>query len=359
MIRALRWTAWLLALPLLILPWRSSSPTADLSNRHTDHLRHAFAVQVFLAKGFELNRVPFGEAAAGVESRHPALYWEHVPYAYPHGALLLFLPVSFASEQWIEAQLTHARVLVTFTTALALLAWLALLKLLLGEERTKGDLPVVALLAVFAFLPLMRAGLEGFYDPAWIAAGVVAIIAFERGAFGAALALCAVAGAIHLRAAALAPVAVMAFRGLLQSRGARAWVHPAVIFAALVAVMDVWIFVLINPYAAQLRGEMLPLMAKPGPLVFCTALSIGAGALCVWREKRLAAATLVVVLLLALGDNRAWWHASMALIPLLLFASAARGRKPLRRADALVAIFLVVWAVQLQRFAWGGRAWDF
>src|SRR5688500_5959852 len=94
------WIAAAVALPLLLLPWFSPSSTADLSSRYTDHLRHSYAVHVFLAKGFAVYRLPFGEAAQGVESRHPGLYWGHVPYAYPLGAMVLFLPLAFASERW-------------------------------------------------------------------------------------------------------------------------------------------------------------------------------------------------------------------------------------------------------------------
>jgi len=353
-----RRVAFLAAVPLLALPWISPSSTADLSSRYTDHLRHAYAVQVFLAKGFELNRVPFAEAAAGVTSRHPGLYWPQVPYAYPPGALLLFLPVSLASEAWVDAPLTHARLLVTFTTALALLAWFALLKLLRVGEGSAPEQVISALFAVFGFLALLRAGLEGFYDSAWVALGIAAILALEREAFAAALALCAAAAAVHLRAAALAPVAVMAFVGLLRTRGRRAWLHPAVLLAALVAALDVWVFFPLARLAPELRGGLPALASKPAALVACAALSVGAAALCVWRRRPLAAASVAVVLLLALGDSRAWWHASLALIPLFLFASARRATQPVRRADVWVALGLLVWAVQLQRFAWGGRVWD-
>ncbi len=53
---------------------------------------------------------------------------------------------------------------------------------------------------------------------------------------------------------------------------------------------------------------------------------------------------------------RAWWHASVALIPLLLFARPSAER--LTRLELATAVVLFVWAVQLQRFAWGGHVWD-
>jgi len=357
-IRNARRIAFLISLPLLALPWLSPSSTADLSSSHTDHLRHAYAVRVFWARGLDLYRLPFGEAARGVAGRHPGLYWEHVPYAYPPGALLLFLPVSAASEAWVEAHLTHARWLVTFTTGLALLAWFALLCLLFSGAQTRVELAVAAMFAAFAFPALMRAGLEGFYDPAWFAVGVAAIIALQRKSFEAALGLCALAVSIHLRAAALAPVAGMAFFGLLQTRGRRAWLHPAVLFAAVVGVIAVYVFTAADRFAPEFRGGKLALYSQPLPLVICTAVTVGAAGLCLWRRKPLAAAALFVVWGLALGDLRAWWHASMALIPLLLFFCRGANGQPLGRTDGWVAIALVVWAVQFQRFAWGGRAWD-
>lgn len=312
--------AALVVLPLLAVPWLSRSETADLSGQYTDHLRHARASRMFFERGLTLHTQPLGDEGK---------YWTNVPYAYPPGALLLFLPFSSASAQ----------VLVTFTTVLAGLAWAAILAVLFRERRVI----VSSAVAAFAFLMLMRTGLEGFYDSAWVGLGVLAILALERKAFHAALGLCVAAALLHLRAAALVPIAGVAFLGLNDRR---AWIPVLV----LVAALDVWVFAGALPYAETLRGGMAPLYAQPIPLLVSAVLSAAAGVLCFKQGHRLAAACIGVVFLIALADNRAWWHASVVLIPLVLFG--ARGGHP------ATAAFLFLWAIQLQRFAWGGRVWD-
>jgi hypothetical protein len=351
---------------LLVLPWLSPWPTADLSNAFTDHLRHAFVARVFLVRGLDVYRLPLGEAAQGVDARHPGPYWAHVPYAYPPGALILFMPLSIGSEFLVEDARLHARLLVTFTTLLAILAWLAIVWLLFsaGNRERSFETAMRVVVAAFAFGQLMHEGLDGFYDPAWVGLGAVAILNLQRERFGAALALCVAAAAIHLRAVALLPIAIAALVGLLRTRRSRAWIHPATIAGILVAAIDVWVFVEIRPFAADFRQQTTALVSQLSVgLAVCVGLSAMAAGLCVGCRQWVAAGTVALVLVLAVVDLRAWWHAGLALIPLLLAASPTGPRLlhlPVRRRmlSLLASVVLVVWAVQVQHFAWGGRAWD-
>ena len=357
----------LLGAALVGLPWCSPWPTADLSNAFTDHLRHAFVAVVADQRGLEIYRLPLGEAAKGVISHHPGFYWYDVPYAYPPGAVLLFLPVATFSELFIIDAQTHARLLVSFTTLLAFLAWLATLRVLFQRDTERSGEPLEpalrAVVAGFAFAQLLHAGLEGFYDPAWVGLGSLAIIRLRRNEFATALGLCVAALAIHLRAGALLPVAGAAFLGLLRARGKRAWVHPVTLAAAIVGAIDLGVFLAVEPFASVFRNQSQPLTAQPGLLAISVAISALAVAICLFRRRALAAASVVVVLLLAAGDLRGWWHASLALIPLLLLTlpsaePAREGGFISRHQIVLAGVLMIVWAVQLQRFAWGGRAWD-
>jgi hypothetical protein len=330
------------AVAILAVPWLSPWPNADLSNIFSDHLRHAFVAKVALAKGADVYRLPLAEAGQGVEARHPGFYWAAVPYAYPPGALLLFLPVSLFSEAFIDAQQTHARLLVSFTALLAILAMLAVWRALQAGQPFERWLFVV-----FAFGQLIHVGLEGFYDPAWVALGALAVVKLRKGAPGAALWLCVAAAAVHLRAVVLLPVAAVALHRLK-------WRHPALAAGAVVALVDVAIFFAVRPYAELFRDGSPALTSTLAVLFICVAISAVAAGLCLWSGKPLAAATIGMVLLLAAVDVRGFWHATVVLIPLLL----AAGPAPSVRKSALVAALLVLWAVQLQRFAWGGRAWD-
>ncbi len=349
-------------LGLLCLPWLSAWPAADLSNVYSDHLRHAFVVQVALDRGLAIYRLPLKEAGRGFESRHPGFYWADVPYAYPPGALLLFLPLSAFSEAFVEEPKTHARLLVTFTTLLGVLAWLATLRVLFpGGGGERSELAGRALVAAFAFGLLVHCGLEGFYDPAWVALGALAMLRLEQKDYPGALAWCAGAFALHLRAVALAPVAVAALLGLYRARGGRALAHPAVIVLGGAGLVDVAVFVAARPFAAVFRDGSRPLTEAPGVLAICLAGSLVAGAICFWRGRPLAAAAVGVALLLAAVDVRGFWHATVVLVPLLLVAGSLASSQPAggwRHRAALATALLVIWAVQLQRFAWGGRAWD-
>jgi hypothetical protein len=322
---------------------RTKGPYHDLSGVHTDHLRHAFAARVFFERGFELYLAPFGEVVDGVTFPHPARAWLDVPYAYPPGALILFLPMA-AVGSWVTLDSEEFSMLgIAFTLCLSQIAFcLVLLRL---RILTLGT----GLIAVLAWLQLSRAGLQGFYDPAWIACGIWGMLASDRNR-KSSIAWFAAAASLHFRAVVLLPLGLKAVLRFVVGRPREKW--PITLLAVSAATVTVCLicFLLVLPSSRGFWGESLPLWASGEPgsvLLVCLSTLCSAGLAFRWRQSWVGWSVLMCAAL-ALIDVRYWWHGSVLLIPLL--SVAADG--PLRKAEGL-RVVLVAWAVLLQALSWG------
>lgn len=126
------------------VPWVTTSPTGDLSGIHTAHLRHAHGAWLFLHRGFDVYRLPFAEAAVGVDFKHPFPAWATVPSANPVGTFALFLPIATIG-QWVPmAEATFARLGVCLLVVLAHLALLAVARALREPTWAKGLVLITA-----------------------------------------------------------------------------------------------------------------------------------------------------------------------------------------------------------------------
>lgn len=112
------------------VPWLTRSTSGDLSGIHTDHLRHAHAAWVFLHRGFDVYRLPFGEASKGVAFKHAFPAWAQVPSANPAGTFVLFLPAAVIGQTVPMSDETYARFGVCLLVVIAHSSLLAIGKAL-------------------------------------------------------------------------------------------------------------------------------------------------------------------------------------------------------------------------------------
>lgn len=330
-------------------PLLSRSPYADLSGLYTDHLRHAHLTWLFLHKGLDIYRLPFGEAAQGVAYRHPMLQWPHVPYAYPPLPLALFLPYSLAHQYLPLTEVTLARLGILYLLALAHLTFYALL-------RTLGRLTLAnALLAFVAWLLLVRSALQGFYDPVWVGCGAVMVHRMARGRPGPALTWFALASLMSYRAVVLAPLALAALVDAVRGRPWREWPWGPLALAGAAGLVCVALFTFVMPSAAGFREG--PMLLQRGDRSLLFVLSASAGALLVALLAADVAVAGVVALCagLALVDTSQWWHALVLLVAPLAVGAWRPGRAP-----ALARLLLIGWLLIVHTHAWSGspaRLW--
>ncbi len=202
-----------------LVPLTNASPYGDLSAGYTDHLHHAHATWVLLHRGLDAWRLPLAESSRGVYYPHETGAWPQMALNYPPGMAVVFLPTALLGRWVPMTQETFGRVGVLWLLVLGHLALLAIFTLL-AEEPAGGR----AVVGVIAWVYVVRLALQGFYDPTFLGAGAMAMLALHRKRPGAALLWLSVAGLLHYRAVALVPVGLVAlWQALRAPRGERPW----------------------------------------------------------------------------------------------------------------------------------------
>jgi len=331
-----------------LAPLLLGTPLGDLSGTYTDHVRQPYATWVFLHRGLALYTTPLGELAAGLPAYPQAIdVWLEVPYVYPPGCFALFLPLALVGR-WVPlSQHAFGQVGILYLLALSHLALYAVLHTLRGQAP--GGRAVVAALA---WLLLVRLGLQGQYDGAWLACGALALQALRLRRPERALLWTALAALLHYRAILLAPLGLVALLQAVQGVTWRRWPWRTLLFVAAVGALCLWSFWKMAPGARAGGADTPSLLAEPRLVgaLGVALLTLGAGLLSLRGADRLVASLVLTGGALAFIDTRHWWHAAM----LLLVPLAVGALQPPRRPWA-VRSALVLWAVGLQVFAWGGN----
>jgi hypothetical protein len=322
-----------------LVPLTNQSPYGDLSAGYTDHLHHAHVTWVALHRGLDAYRLPLAESSRGVPYPHPTGAWPQMPVNYPPGMFAVFLPTALAGR-WIPmSQETFGRLGVLWMLVVAHAAMLAVF-LLLADLPPGGR----AVVGVIAWLYLVRLALQGFYDPAFIGAGAMAMREVHRRRPGPALLWLAAAGMLHFRAVALVPLGVVAlWQALRAPRGERPWGAIAVVAAAGLVVVGT--FLLQWPVTKQYLDTLHPSLGfvGGGPRFWAVVVaSAAAAAASWWWGGPLVAGLVLAALGLALTDIYDWWHGAV-----LLFAPMAVGVLGARAASTARAL-LVGWLLLMQ-----------
>lgn len=323
----------------VLVPVTNSSPYGDLSAGYTDHLHHAHATWVVLHRGLDAWRLPLSESAKGIPYPQETGAWPFMPVNYPPGMVAVFLPTALVGKLVPMSQETFGRVGVAWMLVLAHAALLAVF-LLLAELPPGGR----AVVGIIAWVYLVRLALQGFYDPAFIGAGALAMRALHRRRPAAALLWLCVAGLLHYRAVALVPVGVVAlWQALSAPRGERPW--GAIAAVAVTGVVVVGTFLLQWPLTKRYLDSIPPSLGviAAGPRFWAVVVaSLAAAVASFWYGGPLVAGLVLVALGLALTDNSDWWHGAV-----LLFAPMAVGVQGARAASTARAV-LVGWLLLMQ-----------
>jgi len=322
-----------------LVPLTNQSPYGDLSAGYTDHLHHAHATWVFLHRGIDAYRLPLAESSRGVPYPQQTGAWPQMPVNYPPGMFAVFLPTALVGRFVPMTQETFGRVGVLWMLVVAHLAMLAMFLLL--ADLAPGARAVIGMIA---WVYLIRLALQGFYDPAFLGAGAMAMREVHRRRPGAALLWLACAGMLHFRAVALVPLGALAlWQALREPRGRRPWTAIAVVAAAGLVVVGT--FLLQWPVTKLYLDTLHPSLGVIGHGARFWAVVAASGAAAAsswWYGGPLAAGLVLSALGLALTDIYDWWHGAV-----LLFAPLSVGVLGARAASTARAL-LVGWLLLMQ-----------
>jgi hypothetical protein len=322
-----------------LVPLTNQSPYGDLSAGYTDHLHHAHATWVFLQRGLDAYRLPLEQSSRGVYYPQPTGAWPQMPVNYPPGMFAVFLPTAVLGRYVPMTQETFGRVGILWMLLVAHLAMLAMFLLL--ADLAPGARAVIGMIA---WVYLVRLALQGFFDPAFLGAGAMALREVHRKRPGAALLWLAGAGMLHFRAVALVPVGVVAlWQALREPRERRPW--GAIVVVSAAGVIAVGAFLLQWPVTKLYLDTLHPSLGVIGHGARFWAVMVASGAAATaswWYGGPLAAGLVLSALGLALTDIYDWWHGAV-----LLFAPLSVGVLGARAASTARAL-LIGWLLLMQ-----------
>lgn len=347
---------WVASVSLLVV---QRSPFGDLSGWYSDHLRHSFAVWIFLKRGIALYALPFGKAAIGVPFRHavPELYSDEY-FLYPPGVLLLFLPVSLLG-QWVPlTKDAFGLIGILWVLSLAHLAIYAWWKLF--QEAKIG---AAAILGAFLALFLLRIALSGFYDVVWVGAAAMAARAAREKRYETGILWCAFAAFVHFRAVVLAPLAFGCLVALAREARWATWGRWRLALSFLLGALSLASLLVMSHFRERQTGtaEALAKLAhnEHGPMLVVLLAGIFA-AVALRLSGITAAATVLLVAAVALVEmpdfRGAWWHGCIAVAPWAAALATRRARpfKALNRFVEANLLFLLCLETLVYRDRHGG-----
>jgi hypothetical protein len=309
-----------LALVLLGVHAGVATPTGDISDVYTDHLRHMSEAQALVERGFAIYRAPYAEAAQGLHpcSEHIGLFPDRTA-PYPPLGILLHWPLGALERAGTLEPARAHRLMARVWLAVGLVAGALGLVLL----RPHGRWAVAG--GLLLLLPLLIGmGANGFYDVVYLIPGAAGLLALVRGRPGLAVVLLGGCAALHFRALVFAPVGLWA---LLASWRAR---RGTAIASGAVAAM----FILsAAASAAALQGtlETIPahnpvhfshlLRGKIAPVLFVVLSGAAFGYLVRIRHPWSALTVLSAALVALLDRSHGYWHALPLVVPPLVLAA--------------------------------------
>ncbi|MGQ5515021.1 hypothetical protein ACUJ40_01845 [Halococcus saccharolyticus] len=204
--------AWLTVAVCVVAVVLGAPPTYSLDSLYTDHLHHAYAAWALLNIGPEVFTTPIDQWDFG--ALRPFVNWAALPYLYPFGSLLLFLPFGVVNNLGLlPASVVNLAMVITFGLGGVGATWL-LARTLRESYRpvlVGGVLLVAAPLYVFW-------GLNGFFDSVAAAVALYGILAYRQGRDGVAMLALVSALSLHYRLWYLGPLAVVVTVRYVQAR---------------------------------------------------------------------------------------------------------------------------------------------
>lgn len=346
--------AWLALASFTVTMWLplcGASRFGDLSDWYSDHLHHAYSVWVFAARGFDVYRLRFSEAAQGVAYPQAFLSWGHNPVVYPPGIFAVFGPPALLGKLWPMTQRQFGVLNVIWLLGLAHLSIYAFWSSLAAAPRGAR-----ALVGLVLWMMLLRMALNGFYDVVWLGCAAMMAKAAAARRYGNAFVWCSAAAFTHYRAAVLLPLLLWLALELLKEQPRREWPWRRIALACSLGGIALYSFVVMYPHTTAALGtrglgSLLATSLRAWLVLGAGLAAVGATrAVCGWVPAATALLIAAISLLELPTYRHSFWHSCIGLIlPLLADVPAAtrgRGASSLRQIGLalLFAIDALVFA---------------
>jgi len=322
-----------------LVPLAGDSPFGDLSHWYTDHLHNSHAAWVFFHRPIAVYREPFGVARRGIAYRQAVALWDQMPMAYPPGMFVLFAPLATIG-QVVPMSRRHFGVLGILYTLV--LAHLAILAVWLALEAVEPDARIVV--GLVSWLLLLRLGLQGFYDSAWIACAAMMVRALARGEPTTAMRWFAAAALLHFRAAAIAPLGLAAAIDAVRGKPPHAWPWTTLGCVGGAGILVIASFTLMYPATLSFRSQLHNLAEIGGGrlMVVVIVSAIAAVFAARWSDYAVAGMVVVCAILAVIDLEPWWWHGTPLLVPLVAVGAWRKASRPSAARGVLLAWLLVV-----------------
>jgi len=301
----------------------------------TDHLHHSRATWNFFHLGFEVYKVPHGEACARVAYPHDPRYgctWATWPVAYPPGVIAVFAPPALLGRIAGLSELELGKATVAYLTLITHAAVWAFAVI----ARRVGSAFWMAVVAFF-WIFMIRLALLGLYEGAWILAAALAVDAMCRSRPARALLWFSVAGLVCYRSVCLVPIACVALWRLessAESTSMRILALVASVASVAIVVACGWALVRHGPPDLA-HSSFVPFTAYSS-LLLGVGIAVGFAVAC--GSSWLVGLTVVFSSVLSLYHPSHNWHATLCVAPLLALVLA-------RRRPLWTQILLALWFV--------------
>lgn len=195
--------AWLTVGVVLTVPLFGSPPTYSLDPLYTDHRHHAYAAWALLNIGPAVFTTPISEWSFG--ALRPFVSWPTLPYLYPIGSLLLFVPFGVVNNTGLLPEpVVNMAMILLFGVGGVAATWLL-------YRALRGSYPpaLVGVIVVLAAPLYVFWGLNGFFDTVAVAVALYGVRAYRRGNDGTALVTLVGGLSLHYRLWYLGPLALL------------------------------------------------------------------------------------------------------------------------------------------------------
>jgi len=358
-----RWTLFSAAVAAVLLAY-TKSPTGDTFSLFTDHLHHTRAAWTFFHLGLEAYIEPFSKTGREVYYPQPGITWGQLPIPYPPGMFVVFAPMALIGRYIPMGSVVYAKLAIVYMLVLMHAGLWGLVKLLRQQE-----LSYFALLVLMLWIFGLRAGLQGFYDGAFLWTGVIATQRLIARRPASAIIWYTISGVISYRGAAFASFALLAVWQLLRSDASLARKASVLGFAAVGSLLTAgafWLLMTHSTVATRHGAEssLLPLDFRGYAVIFigaalCVALSLSA--------SLLVGATAAVSTILCVLHAGHSWHGFVC-FPVAMALAIERPKRDY--APLLVIVYIAFmwqfafgyppfhWLDELLRFIQRGGAYN-
>lgn len=333
----------------LVFIFATKGGNGDFIGNYTDHIHHAHITWAGLHVGTKIWTMPWRDAAAiSPAYPHPSVTWEQFPNPYPPGMSVVFLLPALVGKYVTMERQTFGKLIIFY---LMLIMTAANWHLAAFMRRLKS--PGWTALLVFVWIFNIRASLMGFYDGAWLLAGLLCVRALEQKKYAPSLLWFVACAFINYRAIGFLPFGLLAFWGFVRG-GDPPWKKLVVLavtgVAALMVVTTFYWMMKNGPkeHTAGADSPLLPLKVRGYSL-----LAIGfALAAWLWRStSKLTAVTLGLATVFCVVHGGHSWHGLLAFPPLVALSISDK-----RPPWAQIAI--AVWMLLMLRFTMFFEPWN-